>query len=131
MGENIMNMNKCYIFFVALFMVNGVLTQWIQKNSGTTIKTIDGVENLAAQTSGVTPDANLESVCFTNNDTGYVVGNYYQRSNEDLILKTTDGGSNWISGEPPRCLNLLTYSFATDLSGCIFIQHISLTYCFS
>ena len=63
-------MKKVYIFLIALFLVNGAMAQWVPQNSGTT--------------------KNLNSVCFTDANTGYACGD------SGVILKTADGGTNWI-----------------------------------
>lgn len=63
-------MKKVYIILIALFVVNGAMAQWFPQNSGTT--------------------KNLNSVCFTDANTGYACGD------SGVILKTADGGSNWM-----------------------------------
>ncbi len=55
---------------IALFIANGAMAQWFTQNSGTT--------------------NDLRSIFFTDASVGYVVGKY------GTILKTTDGGLNWI-----------------------------------
>jgi photosystem II stability/assembly factor-like uncharacterized protein len=63
-------MKKFYILLVTLVAVNETMAQWEPQNSCTT--------------------NNLYSVYFTNTTTGYVVGD------SGTILKTTDGGINWL-----------------------------------
>ena len=61
------------------------------------IKTVNGGNNYSLTTGGRT---NLQSNFFVNENTGFTVGN------EGIILKTTNGGSNWIQqgdGKPPLC----------------------------
>ena len=57
------------MIIVALFMVNGVLAQWVTQNSGTT--------------------RNLNSVYFIGVNSGYAVGD------SGTILKTINGGVSW------------------------------------
>jgi photosystem II stability/assembly factor-like uncharacterized protein len=64
-------MKMFYFFLLTLFSVNGAIAQWVQQNSGTT--------------------RNLNSVYFTDSNTGYIVGDH------GIILKTTDGGTNWMA----------------------------------
>ena len=59
-------MKKFYIILFAQFMVCGASAQWFPQNSGTT--------------------NNINSVYFTDVNTGYAVGT-------NTILKTTDGGA--------------------------------------
>ncbi len=57
--------------------------------SGTIIRTTNGGDTWA-QVTGVPDNSGLGSVYFSNTNIGWVVGAY------GLILKTTDGGLNWI-----------------------------------
>ena len=61
------------------------------------------------QTSNTT--ATLRSVYFINNDTGYTVGN------SGTILKTTDGGYNWISQTSNTTYDLLSVYFINADTG--------------
>jgi hypothetical protein len=67
--QKITDMKKIYILLIALFLVNGAMAQWVPQNSGTT--------------------KNLNSVCFTDADNGYAVGD------SGTILKTINGGMHW------------------------------------
>jgi photosystem II stability/assembly factor-like uncharacterized protein len=62
-------MKKLYILLVALVVISDAVAQWIPQNSGTT--------------------NDLKSVYFTDELTGYAVGN------SGTILKTTNGGDIW------------------------------------
>ena len=64
-------MKKFYIYLVSLFLVNAVNAQWNPQNSGTT--------------------ENLYSVHFPDASIGYAVGAH------NTILKTTNGGSDWVT----------------------------------
>lgn len=59
------------------------------------LKTIDAGENWQLVSTGITDAFELHSVHFTSNDTGFVVGHdlNYTRG---IVLKTTDGGNNWV-----------------------------------
>jgi len=67
-------MKKFYILLVALFVMNGANAQWVPQYSGISY--------------------NLNSVYFTDSNTGYAVGAY-------TILKTSDGGTNWLTQSHP------------------------------
>lgn len=69
-------MKKLIILLLALLAINGAMAQWFPQNSGTTKR--------------------LLSVCFPVEDTGYVVG-HAETGRNGIILKTTDGGINWIT----------------------------------
>ncbi|MBC8319885.1 MAG: T9SS type A sorting domain-containing protein [Bacteroidetes bacterium] len=69
-------MKKLIILMFALFAINGAMAQWFPQNSGTTKR--------------------LKDVFFTNVDTGYVVGNN-DTGDGGIILKTTNGGIDWIT----------------------------------
>ncbi|MFZ5518084.1 MAG: YCF48-related protein [Candidatus Zhuqueibacterota bacterium] len=58
---------------------------------GTIIKTTNGGATWIKQNSGSSHSSNayLDDVYFVNSNTGWAVGNY------GMVLKTTDGGSNW------------------------------------
>lgn len=58
---------------------------------GTIIKTTDGGETWAIQSSGT--DLDLNSVFFVDENYGYAVGRYHNYNS--VFLKTTDGGINW------------------------------------
>jgi photosystem II stability/assembly factor-like uncharacterized protein len=62
-------MKKFYIILVALLVGSGAKAQWVPKNSGTS--------------------NSLNDVYFTDSNVGYAVG-------DGVILKTIDGGENWI-----------------------------------
>jgi photosystem II stability/assembly factor-like uncharacterized protein len=84
-------MKKPYMIIVALLMVNGVLAQWVAQNSGTT--------------------SNLNSVYFTDVNTGYTVGD------SGTILKTTDGGANWALQNSYTSALLASVHFPTTDTG--------------
>jgi photosystem II stability/assembly factor-like uncharacterized protein len=124
-------MKKLYFIIVALFLVNGVLAQWVAQNSGTTsnlnsvyfpdvntgytvgdsgtiLKTTDGGANWALQNSNTT--ASLASVHFPAIDTGYAVG-------VGSVLKTTNGGVDWINQSSPIAEYLNSVFFTTPDTG--------------
>lgn len=77
---------KVFFILFSLFGLNATLfAQWTKLNSGTTT-------------------SNLRSVFFTCIDTGYVVG-------DGIILKTTDGGDNWLSHSSDTTYNLNSVYF--------------------
>lgn len=69
-------MKKFYIILAILFTVNSVIAQWVIQNSGTTKQ--------------------LKSVYFTDVNTGYAVGDD-NTGGGGIILKTTNGGIDWIT----------------------------------
>ncbi len=62
-------MKKAILLLFAVFTINAATAQWLQQNSDTT--------------------NHLTSVCFTDNNTGFAVGD------SGTILKSIDGGENW------------------------------------
>ena len=62
-----------------------------------------------AQTSGVT--TNLRDVYFTDNQTGWAVGN------AGVILHTSDGGQTWAAQTSGTTLNLFTVYFIDNQTG--------------
>jgi photosystem II stability/assembly factor-like uncharacterized protein len=84
-------MKKLYILLVALVTMNGAMAQWVPQNSGTT--------------------SNLNSVYFTDSNTGFVVGD------SGIILKSIDGGNNWAIQSSGTFANLFSVQFADSLTG--------------
>lgn len=84
-------MKKFYLIAAALFMVNGVLAQWMMQNSGTNKK--------------------LNSVAFTDSATGYVVGY------GGIILKTDNGGTSWSALNSGTSNSLLSVCFPDPYTG--------------
>jgi len=79
-----------------LVAVNGAMAQWVPQNSET--------------------DAELKSVFFLNDDTGYAVGGFNDCSEgTGYILKTIDGGDNWIDATSIAS-HMLQSVYFTDLS---------------
>lgn len=82
-------MRKIFLILIPFCILNtGLFAQWVAQSSGT--------------------DASLNSVFFTDSNTGYAVGE------RGTILKTTDGGTNWIqqvSGTTER-LNSVYFTYA-------------------
>ena len=79
------------ILVFACFLYGSCQSQWIQLESGT--------------------DKQLTSMCFLNNDTGFVVG-------RQTILKTVDGGYTWSINEyPGTSINLSSVDFVNDTIG--------------
>jgi photosystem II stability/assembly factor-like uncharacterized protein len=65
--------------------------------------------NWTAQTSGIT--TNLRDVYFTDNQTGWAVGN------SGVILHTADGGQTWAAQTSGTTLNLFTVYFIDNQTG--------------
>ena len=65
---------------------------------GTILKTTD--MGLTWENIGISTNLNLFSLSFINKDTGWVVGGegnlFYTYGNKGILLKTTNGGTNWI-----------------------------------
>jgi photosystem II stability/assembly factor-like uncharacterized protein len=78
-------MKKFYIFLATLVAVNGTIAQWVPQNSGTT--------------------NNLNSVYFTDANTGYAVGD------SGTIIKTADGGASWTEQISPTDSVLVSVCF--------------------
>lgn len=84
-------MNKRFVFLFAMFASNLVNAQWFQQVSGTT--------------------ANLNSVYFINDSTGFAVGD------SGVILKTSDGGLNWLSQNIGTSIYLNSVFFTDQNTG--------------
>ncbi len=82
---------KKYIFYLFFWFVIPIQAQWIQQNSGTT--------------------ENLNDVYCISADTVVVVGN------NATILRTTDGGTNWLPVSNPASVNLHQVAFANNQTG--------------
>jgi photosystem II stability/assembly factor-like uncharacterized protein len=69
------------------------------------------------QASGTTGE--LNSICFINPDTGWVVGGRFLNGNtyEAIILRTTNGGGTWTSQLSGRFANLTSVSFVNSRMG--------------
>lgn len=67
------------LIFTLLFTCNPAVTQWIQQNGGTNVTLYD--------------------IDFINENTGWITGT------ASKILKTTNGGTNWLTQIPPIPLN--------------------------
>jgi photosystem II stability/assembly factor-like uncharacterized protein len=78
------------LFFV-LFIINSAMSQWEQQNSGTS--------------------QSLRSVCFTDINTGYAVGD------SGTILRTTNGGTTWEILNPGISDNLYSVHFPKPDTG--------------
>ncbi|HKJ81940.1 MAG TPA: YCF48-related protein [Ignavibacteriaceae bacterium] len=72
---------------------------WVSGQWGTLLKTINGGLNWTEQNCGNI--ASLESIYFFNKDTGWAVGGLI--SYDNVILKTTDGGKNWVTKYSEPC----------------------------
>lgn len=75
-------------------------TGWISSDGGIILKTSNGgslwsVKHNAGSTLW------LGSVFFPNANTGFVVGGNYNTLNNPILLKSTNGGENWISQNSP------------------------------
>ena len=89
-GINWVNSVGSNNLFEEVFFVNKN-TGWIVGYNGTILKTTNG-SNWVSQSSGTT--SILTKVYFINENTGWVAGTY---GGFTEILKTTNGGTNWIS----------------------------------
>jgi len=73
-------------------------TGYVVGEKGTILKTTD--MGLTWENIGISTNLNLFSLSFINKDTGWVVGGegnlFYTRGNKGILLKTTNGGINWI-----------------------------------
>ncbi len=81
----------CFLLFLMMHQICLSQTGWISQVSGTS--------------------EHLQSVCFVNDMTGWVVG-YAGK-----ILKTTNGGTNWISQTSPTSNSLLSVYFVSSSVG--------------
>jgi photosystem II stability/assembly factor-like uncharacterized protein len=86
-------MKKLFLILIVNFLVNSSMAQWMFLNSGTT--------------------KHLHSVCFTDVNTGYAVGD------SGIVLKTIDGGSDWTIQSSGTSKNLYSVSFANADTGFI------------
>ncbi len=79
--------------FQKIFFVNENIGYAVGQN-GTIVKTEDSGNSWSFQNSGVT--VTLHDVYFANANTGYAVGNREPYpSDQETVIKTTDGGSTW------------------------------------
>jgi len=73
-------------------------TGYVVGEKGTILKTTD--MGLTWENIGISTNLNLFSLSFINKDTGWVAGGegnlFYTRGNKGILLKTTNGGINWI-----------------------------------
>jgi len=99
-------MKKCCLeffmslLFLSLTSISIAQTGWVQQTSGTGF--------------------NLNSVFFANMNTGYAVGDSGSTTNRHIILKTSNGGLNWIeqSPQPPAdSIPLESVFFLDTLNG--------------
>ena len=84
-------MKKIYVLIIAtLFTINIAKAQWVTLATGTT--------------------KFLNSISFPDNNTGYIVGGEY--INENIVLKTTNGGATWdsIYTEDSNLLNAVYFT---------------------
>lgn len=77
-------------FFFSLFIVNCLSAQWIQQSSGTS--------------------NNIYAAHFISATTGWVVGGTSGVGQPPVILKTTNGGTSWVSQNPPILSDDYLYS---------------------
>jgi photosystem II stability/assembly factor-like uncharacterized protein len=64
-------------------------------NNGTILRTLDGGETWVSQISGTT--LSLKGVCFKDDSTGFITGSLLYFGNPSIIMKTTNGGAEWIN----------------------------------
>lgn len=91
-------------------------TGWLSGDSGTIIRTTNGGDNWAVQSSGITN--NIEDIFFLNERLGWATAfEVFPDSNEfygTLILKTTNGGNNWTSSMFPDTNMFMTSVYYLD-----------------
>ena len=85
-----------FLVFICLVVVSSAQTGWEALNSGVTTR--------------------LNGVYFTDEQTGYVVGD------NGVVIKTTDGGTTWIPVSPAGAPNLYGVYFFSEDSGLVVGQ---------
>jgi len=91
---------------------------FIVGNNGTILKTADGGNSWELKLQST--NKNLASVCFPENDIGYIVGIKKEYSDDDIILKTLNGGINWTqikSDNSFRALHFVNANIGFAVSG--------------
>jgi photosystem II stability/assembly factor-like uncharacterized protein len=66
----------------------------ISGSNGAFLKTTDGGANWIVKYTSPTPGTNFHAVCFTDTNTGFIVGNV---NYNNVTMKTIDGGTTWTS----------------------------------
>ena len=87
---------------------------WIVSSTGTIIHTSDG--GITWQTYSF-PDYYFQSIHFSDNDQGCIVGWQEMPSDSSLILKTSDGGDNWSMANHVKINRLNDVYFVTNAVG--------------
>lgn len=93
-------MKRLYFLLVTILLATSAIAQWLPQNSGT--------------------QNTLNSVFFTDNNTGYVVGE------SGTILKTTNGGDQWIQLNSGTVKSLRSVNFITPNTGYAVGQNVIL-----
>jgi len=90
-----------------------IQTGWVVGDEGVILSTTNGGINWNAQISGTSE--RLSAVFFINATTGWICGGFLNKT----ILKTTDGGSNWVDITPDNIVNsqLVDIAFANENTG--------------
>jgi photosystem II stability/assembly factor-like uncharacterized protein len=114
-------MKNLYTFIVAFFLVNGTMAQWFpvvtdttatfdnlfftsvsegyMSNGASILKTTDGGLNWVMQFNDpISGYAGMGSIFFIDSNTGFAIEGamYSSWGGHSLVLKTTDGGANWV-----------------------------------
>jgi photosystem II stability/assembly factor-like uncharacterized protein len=76
----------------SVFFVD-INTGWAIGNSNTIVKTTNGGNSWFSQNSGLAFTTNFNSVCFYDNQNGFIVGD--PNSGTTVIIRTTNGGTSW------------------------------------
>ena len=97
----------------SIFFVNSNIG-WVAGDGGAIRKTTDGGNTWSDQVSG-TGIVALSGICFIDSLTGWIVGGLYDTS--CVILKTTNGGSNWIKKTSPIHWHLESVQFLDANNG--------------
>ena len=86
------------------------------------LKTNNGGNSWTQQTSPIN-ECYFNDACFINENQVFIIGSYYDyntSTNSSILLKTTDGGDNWVDGELTfENLNLSSIAFKDSLNGII------------
>jgi photosystem II stability/assembly factor-like uncharacterized protein len=102
----------------SVFFINST-RGWAVGKSGIIFKSTDGGTSWSSKSGGTS--AELHSICFIDSNTGWTVGSYNTwhsgYSNYGLIMKTTDGGSNWESRTMEQGNELYSVYFADANTG--------------
>ncbi|MGL2964360.1 YCF48-related protein [Flavobacterium sp. RSB2_4_14] len=90
---------------------------WVVGENGKIFHTINGGTNWTSVTNtGITSNYTSKTLYFMNATTGWIGSKLDQSNDNAIILKTTDGGANWITQNTPA-LNPFSISFWDENNG--------------